>query len=159
MFRSTRAKSDLSVCAHRRSCSLIWNAIVELHVRCSLDEKRSLMRLPRVFLHGSAVAVPDCVSAVAVDGDCCDGCFGHCDGCSWHCCDSMCSSRFRRRIECRCRSLFRLRPVATPLALRAFNPFPFFCSVFFGEAAFLDWPSGVFFSACLTCTVSEKVRI
>jgi hypothetical protein len=33
---------------------------------------------------------------------------------------------------------------ATPLALQALDPFPFFCRVFFGDAAFLDCPPGVF---------------
>jgi hypothetical protein len=121
MFRSTSAKGNRSVCAHRRSCSLIWNVSVELHIRCSIDEKRSLMRLPRGFLHGSAVDAADCVAAVAVAGDCCDGCVGHCGGCGWHYCDSMYSSRFCRRIECRCRSLFRLRPVQWPLRLWRFE--------------------------------------
>jgi hypothetical protein len=138
MFRSTSAKSDRYVCAHHRSCSLIWSASVEFHVRCSLDEKRSLMRLPRGFLHGSAVADADCVAVVAMAGECCDGC--HCDGCGWNCCDSMYSSRFRRRIECWCRSLFWLRPVQRPLRLWRFEHWIHFLSfVLFSLARRPSW--------------------
>jgi hypothetical protein len=89
MFCYTSVKSDRSVCAHRRSCSLTWNISVELHIHCVLDEKRSLMRLPHGFLHGSAIAAADCVATVAVAGDCCDGFVGHFDGSGWHWSDSM----------------------------------------------------------------------
>jgi hypothetical protein len=151
------AKSDRSVCAHRRSCSLIWNASVELHARCVLDEKRSLMRLPRGFLHGSDVAASDCGAAVAVVGDCCDSFVGHFDGSGQlRRLDVVESSPSSDRV-----SVLEFVPdsadpvAAAPLALRAFDPFPFFCRVFFGEAALLDWPPGVFFNACLTCIVTS----